>query len=91
MTDKRERRTYDSAFKERAVRAALESGNKSKTAKELGVQYQVLLSWIRQDQYAKAQGGEGLQMALDEQAELQRLRKENASLREDVEILTPNS
>jgi transposase len=86
MSEKRERRSHEPAFKERAVKMALDSGNKSKTAKDLGIQYQLLLSWIKQAEMARAIGM-GLQAALEDKAELERLSKENASLREDVEIL----
>ena len=45
-TVKAKRRAYDPAFKERAVQLAAESGNIAETARQLGVGYSLLNSWI---------------------------------------------
>jgi transposase len=80
------RRTYDPAFKERAVAMASESGNIAETARQLGVGYSLLNSWRNAAELARSQG-HGLAMALEEKARLAALERENAQLREENEIL----
>src|SRR5574344_949664 len=80
------RRRYDSAFKERAVAMAAESGNIAETARQLGVGYSLLNSWRNAAELARSKG-QGLAMALEEKARLAALEKEVALLREENEIL----
>jgi transposase len=77
---------YDKSFKDEAIRLAL-SADKSvaQTARDLGIKENTLYNWISM---AKRQGNSGLsddKVNLIEQ--LQRLRKENARLKEEREIL----
>jgi transposase len=80
------RRRHDSAFKERAVAMASESGNIAETARQLGVGYSLLNSWRNAAELARSKG-QGLAMALEEKARLAALERENALLREENEIL----
>lgn len=88
-TVKRER--YSSDFKDRAL-AMINLGKPvSEVAKELGVGSSILYRWMQpQRQDAPAQLGGVVQRAvgeLDEAAELRRLRKENAQLLLENDIL----
>jgi|ERR1039458_3095029 transposase-like protein len=89
---KRLRRDYSAEFKANAVKL-VKSGGKQVTqlALELGVSRQILYSWVRQADQRKGKPlsdvfpGHGKRPAAD--AELDRLRRENARLKADVEIL----
>jgi transposase-like protein len=89
---KRLRRDYSAEFKANAVKL-VKSGGKQVTqlALELGVSRQTLYSWVRQVDQRKGKPlsdvfpGHGKRPAAD--AELDRLRRENARLKADVEIL----
>jgi len=77
---------YDKAFKEKAIKLALTSSQPiSKTAKELGLKETTLYFWVKsnRNQYVEEHGAEGKNV-LDE---LAKLRKENARLKEEREIL----
>ena len=79
-------RKYPAAFKERAVKLAVESEQSiAQTARDLGVNENTLHTWIgkyhRVERQEKAIHNEHLY------AELQRLRKENARLQEERDIL----
>lgn len=79
---------YDKAFQEEAVRLALTSAQPySKTARDLGIKETTLYHWIRvrKDQAPMISDETGNQTNLVE--ELNRLRKENARLKEEREIL----
>lgn len=89
---KRLRRDYSAEFKANAVKL-VKSGGKQVTqlALELEVSRQTLYSWVRQADQRKGKPlkdvfpGHGKRTAAD--AELDRLRRENARLKVDVEIL----
>ena len=88
----RQRRDFPAEFKAEAVRLVQTSGKQvTQIARELGVDRQSLHSWVRQSERRKGQPmndvfpGHGNRTA--EQAELDRLRRENEQLKEDVEIL----
>src|ERR1700733_5561472 len=89
---KRVRRDYSPEFKADAVRL-VKAGGKQVTvlARELNVSRQMLYQWVRQADERKGKPlsdvfpGHGRRTA--EQAELERLRRENARLKMDVEIL----
>ena len=89
-SSKRER--YSAEFKLEAVRL-MQTGTKDVTqlARELDVPRQYLHAWFRQAQRRQGQAagdifpGNGNLSSVD--AELDRLRKENAQLKEDNEIL----
>ena len=82
---KREVKNYDAEFKERAVKLAVESGSPGEVAKNLGVNRRTLYGWIK----AYHQGGAGSGQVNDEHVfeEVKRLRKENARLKEERDIL----
>jgi transposase len=81
---------FDQSFRNEAIRLAL-TGDKSiaQTAKDLGIKEPTLYNWINQAKKGKStiiKGDENLTAAqiVDE---LNRLRKENARLKEEREIL----
>ena len=86
------RRTFSVAFKKRAIKL-VKSGSKeiTKIARELGVSRQLLYQWVRQ---ADQQPDKPLEAVFPgrgkrtpEQMELDRLRRENAELRDANEFL----
>ncbi len=88
----RQRRDFPAEFKAEAVRLVQTSGKQvTQLARELDVDRQVLHSWVRQAEQRKGKAlsdvfpGHGNRPA--DEAELERLRRENAQLKEDVEIL----
>ena len=88
----RQRRDFPAEFKAEAVRLVQTSGKQvTQLARELDVDRQLLHSWVRQAERHKGKSltdvfpGHGNRPA--EEAELERLRRENAQLKEDVEIL----
>jgi transposase len=77
---------YPPEFRREAVRLVRESGRRrSEVARELGVSDESLRLWERQQRVDEEGGGDGL--TRDERAELRRLQRENARLREEQEIL----
>jgi transposase len=89
---KRLRRDFSAEFKAEAVRLVKSSGKQvTQLARELKVSRQLLYSWVRQADRRKGKRlndvfpGHGKRPS--EEAELDRLRRENARLRADVEIL----
>ncbi|HEX3631594.1 MAG TPA: transposase [Casimicrobiaceae bacterium] len=88
----RQRRDFSPEFKADAVRMVKAGGKQvTQLARELNVSRQMLYSWVRQADRRKGKPpaevfpGHGRRSA--EQAELERLRRENARLKVDVEIL----
>ena len=78
------RRRFDPDFREGAVRIVIETGRPiAEIARELGVNEGTLGNWVNQHR-AKAKPGA---MSEDERAELARLRKENAELRMQRDVL----
>lgn len=77
---------YDKEFKAKAVKLALSSSQTiSQTAKELGMKETTLYSWVKNNKNTYVeQHGESGKDVLDE---LAKLRRENARLREEREIL----
>jgi len=79
---------YDKSFKEEAIRLALTSPQPlSKTARDLGLKESTLYSWVSlaKDKAPLVPDTLGSQTNLLQ--ELDRLRKENARLKEEREIL----
>ena len=79
---------YDKSFKEEAVRLALTSPQPlSKTARDLGIKEGTLYNWVSlaKDKALVVPDEQGNQVNMVE--ELNRLRKENARLKEEREIL----
>ena len=81
---------YERSFREDAVRLAL-SGEKpiSQTARDLGIKETTLYSWISALKNSKVKISDGCEKRSSSELvdELNRLRKENARLKEEREIL----
>lgn len=75
-------RTYTEEFKQECVTLALKSESISQTAKDLGIPEGTLYSWVK-----NTTGATTDKSTIDVHEELKKLRKENALLREDREIL----
>ena len=89
---KRERRGFDEPFRREAVRlAAVGNRRGSEVAQELGIRPDMLRQWKRQAQRRTGQvgaevfPGNGKLTSQDE--EVRRLRRENAQLRDERDIL----
>jgi len=79
------RRKYSDEFKEEAVKLAQRSGvPMSQTAKELGINAEMLRSWVRQ--FGSGPGGEK-RISPSEHSELIRLRRELKRVTEERDIL----
>ena len=88
MSEKGKRRSFDRAFKVAAVRIVTEDGRKvTEVARELGIGANQLHRW----KHKLAEEGEsafvGKGRLAPEQEELRQLRRENADLREERDIL----
>ena len=79
----RPRRSFDREFRDGAVRIVRETGESvAQVARDLGVNEGTLGNWVRRDQAERA--GE---LSVDERVELVRLRKENATLPMERDVL----
>src|SRR5215208_2320774 len=86
MAEKRTRRRFTAAFKAQAVQWLLEDGKGlSEAATELGLSPGQLSLW--RNEHLAAGSAEALARRQAEQAEVQRLKRENKRLEEEVEIL----
>src|SRR5215211_6604885 len=86
MAERRTRRRFTAEFKAQAVKRLLESGKGlSETATELGLSPGQLSLW--RNEHLAAGSAEALATRKVEQAEVQRLKRENKRLEEEVEIL----
>ena len=86
MAEKRTRRRFTAEFKARAVRRLLDGGKGlGEVATELGLSPGQLGAW--RNEHLAAGSAEALAQRKAEQAELQRLKRENKRLEEEVEIL----
>jgi transposase len=86
MAEKRSRRRFPAEFKAQAVKRLLEDGRGlTEVATELGVGSGQLSSW--RTEHLAAGSAEALALRKAEQAETQRLKRENKRLEEEVEIL----
>lgn len=85
MSESKKPNTYTAEFKESAVKLALGSPQPiSQTAKELGLSKDTLYGWVRQ---ALRPVEQPVPPSDPLQEELKRLRKENAQLKEERDIL----
>ena len=88
MQDKKGYRKYDRQFKEEAVRLVTEGGRTvSDVARSLGIHENLLHTWKRKYKEDPAGGFPGKGHLKPQDEEFRRLQKENASLKEDKEIL----
>lgn len=79
------RRRFDADFREGAVRIVRETSKPvAQVARELGIHAGTLENWVRKD---KVERGEAAGVTSDERAELARLRRENAELRMERDVL----
>ena len=80
------RRKFDRDFREGAVRLVRETGKPiAQVARDLGVNEGILGNWVNSDR-RRRDGGDG-QLTEEERAELVRLRKENAELMMERDVL----
>ena len=84
---KQDRRTFSEEFKRNAVQRAEAGGHSfAQISRELGIHSSLLQVWRKK--YASATAGAEKPASSESiEAELRRLRRENASLKEDREIL----
>jgi transposase len=79
------RRKFDRDFKEGAVRLVRETGRPiAQIAKDLGINPGTLANWVALERQAR--GGDG-RLSEDERVELVRLRRENAELAMERDVL----
>jgi transposase len=82
----RQYRKFDQDFKAGAVRLVLETGKPiAQIARELGINDGTLGNWVADAR--RARDGDNGPLSEDERAELARLRKENAELRMQRDVL----
>lgn len=79
------RKNYTPEFKKEAVRLAQTTNNVAATARELGIDHSVLIRWKQQLESNAESAFPGNGNPRD--PELAQLKRENARLREEVEIL----
>src|SRR6266498_3455859 len=80
------RRKFDRDFKEGAVRLVRETGKPiAEVARDLGIKEGTLGNWVNADKRRRGEGDGAL--GEDERAELARLRKENAELAMERDVL----
>ena len=80
------RRKFDEEFREGAVRIVRETGKPiAQVARELGLNEGTLGNWVGRDRRAR-QGGDGM-LSENERSELSRLRRENAELAMERDVL----
>jgi transposase len=80
------RRRFDPEFREGAVRIVRETGRSiARVARELGINEGTLGNWVGRDRRVR-DGGDGV-LGETERAELARLRKENAELAMERDVL----
>jgi transposase len=86
---KLEKKNYDRAFKENAVKLSYERSNIAALARELGINSDMLHRWRKESSEFKEASfqGKGNPRLNDEQKEIHRLRKELANKEMEIEIL----
>ena len=88
MDGRSNRRKFDRDFKQEAVRQVVEGGRPvAEVARSLGIHEMLLHKWKRKLQEDSEGAFPGKGHLKPEEEELRRLQRENASLKEDREIL----
>jgi|SRR5216117_2390735 transposase len=81
------RRRFDREFREGAVRIVRETGKPiAQVARDLGIHDGTLGNWVAQDRRARGEAAAG-GLGEDERVELARLRRENAELAMERDVL----
>jgi len=81
------RRRFTAEFKREAVKAALQPGVAvSRTAADLGLHANVLRKWVKEFAAGRWEGKPGLPLKSEQQAELERLRRDlkRVSMERDI-------
>jgi transposase len=82
------RRKFDAEFREGAVRVVRETGRPiAQVARELGVNEGTLGNWVNADRRAREAADGEAPLSVSEREELRRLRRENAELRLERDVL----
>lgn len=82
------RRRFDREFREGAVRIVRETGKPiAQVARDLGIHDGTLGNWVQQDKRARGEAAAAGGLSEDERAELARLRRENAELAMERDVL----
>ena len=79
---------YPDEFRHEAVELVRSSGrSRADVARSLGISDNTLANWVNADREARARAADPRSLDESEREELKRLRKENADLKMDREIL----
>ena len=79
---------YPEEFRREAVRLVLTTDKSmAEVSRDLGVNYKTLGNWVRSDKYREQRDAAPGAISKSERHELTRLRKENAELKTEREIL----
>lgn len=76
---------YPEEFRREAVQMVRSGRKLSEVAESLGVTEQSLRNWVKQDQLDRRERDDGLRS--EEREELRRLRRENARLKQERDLL----
>ena len=87
LMKKRTKKQYTQEYKETCVARAIKIGNISACSREVGLSYGVLLSWIKNPKINRGIKSMSLKDNKDESLELQELKRINARLKEENDIL----
>jgi transposase len=88
MTEKKGKRQFTKEFKEDAVRLVVEGGRKaSEVARDLGIEANMLHRWKREIRAGGSETFPGTGNLSSQDEELRRLKRENADIKEERDIL----